>query len=260
MYRVVVPARYGSSRLPGKPLLPLLGRPMIQWVHERARRSAAKEVIIATDDTRIVQAAEAFGATVLLTEAAHASGTDRIAEVARRLRWAPEDIVVNVQGDEPLMPPALIDQVASLLQRHLDAAIATLATPIESPAALLDPNVVKVVTDLQQRALYFSRAPIPWAREGVPQGAPAGLSSQRSCAMARRHVGIYAYRVGALARLSALPPSALERLEQLEQLRALEHGMEIRVADALLAAGADVNTAADVAMVEALLAEGPQRA
>lgn len=256
MYRVVVPARYGSSRLPGKPLLPLLGRPMIEWVHERARRSAAKEVIIATDDARIVQAGEAFGATVLLTEAAHASGTDRIAEVARRLRWSPEDIVVNVQGDEPLMPPALIDQVASLLQSHVGAAIATLATPIESPAALLDPNVVKVVTDLQQRALYFSRAPIPWAREA----APAGLSSQRSCAMARRHLGIYAYRVGALARLSALPPSALERLEQLEQLRALEHGMEIRVADALMAAGADVNTAADVAMVEALLAEGQPRA
>ena len=255
MYRVVVPARYGSTRLPGKVLLPLLGRPMIEWVHERVRRSAAREVIIATDDARIVQAAEAFGATVLLTEAAHSSGTDRIAEVARRLRWAEDDMVVNVQGDEPLMPPALIDQVASLLQAHPGAAIATLATPIESPAALLDPNVVKVVTDLQQRALYFTRAPIPWSREE----APAGLSSQRSCAMARRHLGIYAYRVGALARLSALAPSALEQLEQLEQLRVLEHGMEIRVADALTAAGADVNTAADVAMVEALLAQEHQR-
>ncbi len=254
MYRVVVPARYGSSRLPGKPLLPLLGRPMIEWVYQRARRSGAQEVIIATDDARILQAAEAFGATALLTEAAHASGTDRIAEVARRLRWAAEDIVVNVQGDEPLMPSALIDQVASLLQAHAGAAIATLATPIESPAALLDPNVVKVVTDLQQRALYFSRAPIPWVRDG----AAAGLSSQRSCALARRHLGIYAYRVGALARLSGLPPSALERLEQLEQLRPLEHGMEIRVADALVPAGADVNTAADVARVEALLAEGQQ--
>jgi 3-deoxy-manno-octulosonate cytidylyltransferase (CMP-KDO synthetase) len=256
VYRVVVPARYGSTRLPGKPLLPLLGRPMIEWVHERARRSTADEVIIATDDARILRAADAFGATALLTEAAHASGTDRIAEVARRLRWAEADIVVNVQGDEPLMPPALIDQVASLLQAHAGAAIATLAMPIESPAALLDPNVVKVVTDLQQRALYFSRAPIPWTREG----APAGLSSQRSCAMARRHLGIYAYRVGALARLAALSPSALERLEQLEQLRALEHGMEIRVADALVAAGPDVNSAADLALVEALLAQERQRA
>jgi 3-deoxy-manno-octulosonate cytidylyltransferase (CMP-KDO synthetase) len=256
VYRVVVPARYTSTRLPGKPLLPLLGRPMIEWVHERARRSAAREVIIATDDARIVQAAEAFGAKVLLTDATHSSGTDRIGEVARRLRWAAEDIVVNVQGDEPLMPPALIDQVASLLQAHANAAMATLATPIESAAALLDPNVVKVVTDLQQRALYFSRAPIPWAREG----ATAGLLSQNNCAMARRHLGIYAYRVGALARLSATPPSPLEQLEQLEQLRALEHGMEIRVADALVAAGADVNTAADVAAVEALLAQDRQPA
>lgn len=255
MYRVVVPARYGSTRLPGKALLPLLGRPMIQWVHERVRGSAAGEVIIATDDARIVQAAQAFGATALLTDSSHASGTDRIAEVARRLHWGPDDIVVNVQGDEPLMPPALIDQVASLLQVHAGAAIATLATPIESPAALLDPNVVKVVTDLQQRALYFSRAPIPWPRDG----AAAGLSSQRSCALARRHLGIYAYRVGALARLAALPPSALEQLEQLEQLRALEHGMEIRVAEASAPAGADVNTAADVARVEALLAQDRQR-
>lgn len=254
MYRVVVPARYGSTRLPGKALLPLLGRPMIQWVYERARRSGAAEVLIATDDARIVQAAEGFGASALLTEAAHSSGTDRIAELARRLGWGAQEIVVNVQGDEPLMPPALIDQVALLLQAHTGAAIATLATPIESAAALLDPNVVKVVTDRQQRALYFSRAPIPWAREG----ARAGLLSQRSCAHARRHLGIYAYRVGALARLSALAPSALERLEQLEQLRALEHGLEIRVADALVAAGPDVNTAADVAAVEALLAQGAQ--
>ncbi len=256
LFRVVVPARYGSSRLPGKPLLPLLGRPMIEWVHERARRSAAREVIIATDDARILQAAEAFGATALLTEASHASGTDRIAEVARRLGWAADDIVVNVQGDEPLMPPALIDQVASLLQAHASAALATLATAVESVAALLDPNVVKVVTDVQQRALYFSRAPIPWVRDG----APAGWASQRSCAQARRHLGIYAYRVGALARLAPLPPSALERLEQLEQLRALEHGMEIRVADALAPAGADVNTAADIAAVEALLTQELQRA
>ena len=251
MYRVVVPARYGSTRLPGKALLPLLGRPMIQWVYERARRSGAREVIIATDDARIVQAAQAFGATVLLTEAIHPSGTDRIAEVARRLGWGSDEIVVNVQGDEPLMPPALIDQVASLLQTHAAAAMATLATPIESAAALLDPNVVKVVTDQQQRALYFSRAPIPWVREA----APAGLLSQRSCAQARRHIGIYAYRAGALARLSAMAPSALEQLEQLEQLRALEHGLEVRVEDAVAPAGADVNTTADVAVVEALLAQ-----
>jgi 3-deoxy-manno-octulosonate cytidylyltransferase (CMP-KDO synthetase) len=252
MYRVVVPARYGSTRLPGKPLLPLAGKPMIQWVYERARRSGAQQVIVATDDERIAQAARGFGAEVRLTATTHASGTDRIAEVARREHWRDADIVVNVQGDEPLMPEILIDQVATLLAARPASDIATLAVPLESVAALLDPNVVKVVADLQQRALYFSRAPIPWSRDG----APAGLASQGSHAGARRHLGIYAYRVAALHRMAALPPSALELLEQLEQLRALEDGMDIRVADARVAPGADVNTAADLAAVEALLVAG----
>jgi 3-deoxy-manno-octulosonate cytidylyltransferase (CMP-KDO synthetase) len=252
MYRVVVPARYGSTRLPGKPLLPLAGKPMIQWVYERARRSGAAQVIVATDDERIARWARGFGAEVRLTAATHVSGTDRIAEVARREQWGEADVVVNVQGDEPLMPAALIDQVAAMLATRPATDIATLAAPLESAAALLDPNVVKVVTDLQQRALYFSRAPIPWSRDG----APAGVASQASHAGARRHLGIYAYRVTALLRLSALAPSALEQLEQLEQLRALEHGMDVRVADALVAPGADVNTVADLAVVEALLAAG----
>ena len=252
MYRVVVPVRYGSARLPGKPLLPLAGKPLIQWVYERARRSGAQQVIVATDDERIARAARGFGAEVRLTATTHASGTDRIAEVARREQWGDADIVVNVQGDEPLMPETLIDQVAAVLAARPGTDIATLAVPLESVAALLDPNVVKVVTDLQQRALYFSRAPIPWSRDG----APAGLASQGSHAGARRHLGIYAYRVAALHRMAALPPSALELLEQLEQLRALDHGMDIRVADALVAPGADVNTKADLAAVEALLAAG----
>jgi 3-deoxy-manno-octulosonate cytidylyltransferase (CMP-KDO synthetase) len=250
MYRVVVPARYGSTRLPGKPLLPLAGKPMIQWVYERARRSGASQVIVATDDERIARAAREFGAEARLTAPTHASGTDRIAEVARQERWSDADIVVNVQGDEPLMPEALIDQVAQLLASGADAELATLAVALESVTALLDPNVVKVVTDRQQRALYFSRAPIPWSRSG----APAGLVSQTRFQGARRHLGIYAYRVAALRRLSELAPSALEQLEQLEQLRALEHGMTIRVADAVVAPGADVNTAADLAAVQALLA------
>lgn len=251
MYRVVVPARYGSTRLPGKALLPLLGKPMIQWVYERARRSSAREVIIATDDSRIARAAHDFGAAVLMTAATHSSGTDRIAEVARLQSWGADEIVVNVQGDEPLMPEALIEQVAALLKAYPKADVATLATPIESTAELVNANVVKVVADKQQRALYFSRAPIPWRRElGAMDSARPG-----SHAGARRHVGIYAYRVAALAQLSALPPSELEQLEQLEQLRALENGLEIRVADALVSPGADVNTAADVARVEALLAE-----
>jgi 3-deoxy-manno-octulosonate cytidylyltransferase (CMP-KDO synthetase) len=244
MYRVVVPARYASTRLPGKPLLMLAGKPMIQWVVECARRSQAQQVVVATDDERIAQAATGFGADVQLTSE-HASGTDRIAEVARLRRWRDGDVVVNLQGDEPLMPAILIDQVAALLTSHPRADIATLAVPLQPDSAREDPNVVKVVTDLQQRALYFSRAPIPFVRE------QAG-----SVDAARRHLGLYAYRVAALQRLAAMPPSALEQLEKLEQLRALENGMDIRVANALVTPGGDVNTSADVARVEELLAAG----
>jgi 3-deoxy-manno-octulosonate cytidylyltransferase (CMP-KDO synthetase) len=250
MYRVVIPARFGSTRLPGKPLLTLGGKPMIQRVYECGRRSGARLVIVATDDERIAQVARGFGAEVRMTAATLACGTDRVAAVAVREQWGDADIVVNVQGDEPLMPEALIDQVAAELAARPGADIATLAVPLQSVSVLLDPNVAKVVTDLQQRALYFSRAPIPWARDG----APAGLASQRSHVGARRHLGIYAYRVSALRRIAALPPSEHELLEQLEQLRALDHGMDIRVADALVPPGIEVNTPADLAAVEALLA------
>lgn len=250
MYRVVIPARYGSTRLPGKPLLMLGGKPMIQRVYECARRSGARQVIVATDDERIAQVARGFGAEVRMTASTLASGTDRVAAVAVSEQWGDAEIVVNVQGDEPLMPEALIDQVAAELAARPGSDIATLAVPLQSVAALLDPNVAKVVTDLQQRALYFSRAPIPWARDG----APAGLASQHSHVGARRHLGIYAYRVAALRRITALPPSEHELLEQLEQLRALDHGMDIRVADAIVAPGVEVNTPADLAAVDALLA------
>jgi 3-deoxy-manno-octulosonate cytidylyltransferase (CMP-KDO synthetase) len=253
VFRVVIPARYGSTRLPGKPLLPLLGRPMIEWVYRRARRSGAGEIFIATDDQRILEAARGFGAAALMTAATHASGTDRIAEVARREHWGADDIVVNVQGDEPLLPAELITQVAELLERHSGADLATLATPLTSLAQLLDPHVVKVVTDARARALYFSRAPIPWNREGASNG------SQTRYAAARRHLGLYAYRVSSLLRLAALPTGALEQLERLEQLRALENGLDIRVADARCPPGPDVNTAADIATVEALLAADPER-
>lgn len=249
MFRVVIPARYGSTRLPGKALLPLAGRPMIQWVYERACASRAAEVLIATDDSRVAEAAHGFGAKVVLTAATHASGTDRIAEVARIGGWRDDEIVVNVQGDEPLVPPAIIDQVAALLEAHPEAHIATLATRIESLAEFLDPNAVKVVSDTEGRALYFSRAPIPWDRDG----APAGLTSQQRFGNARRHIGLYAYRVGALRRLASLAPTALEQCEKLEQLRALEHGMEIRVADACERPGPDVNTPEDLERVAALL-------
>lgn len=250
MFRVVIPARYGSTRLPGKALIPLAGKPMIEWVHERARTSGAAEVIIATDDARIVAAAQAFGAAVELTASTHQSGTDRIAEVARARGWVESDIVVNVQGDEPLMPPALIDQVAQLLVTHPAAGMATLAAPLTCVEHLLDTNVVKVVADARGRALYFSRAPIPWNRDG----APAGLTTQTTFTGARRHIGIYAYRVGALLRLASLPATPLEQLEKLEQLRALENGIEISVADAAEPPGPDVNTAEDLERVAARLA------
>jgi len=225
---------------------------MVQWVYERARASGADDVLIATDDSLILSAGHSFGAEVIMTAATHASGTDRIAEVARKQGWPESDIIVNVQGDEPLIPPALIRQVARLLEQHPRADIATLATPIESLEEFLNPNAVKVVTDTQGRALYFSRAPIPWNRDG----APTGLASQRVFAGSRRHVGIYGYRVGALLRVAALVPTALEASERLEQLRALENGLEIRVADAAERPGPDVNTAEDFERVQAQITRG----
>jgi 3-deoxy-manno-octulosonate cytidylyltransferase (CMP-KDO synthetase) len=242
-YRVVIPARFDSSRLPGKALLPLAGKPMLQWVHERARSARAAEVIIATDDERIATAARGFGAEVAMTARTHVSGTDRIAEVAGGRGWADTDIVVNVQGDEPLIPPAIIDQVAQLLASSPGAAIATLAARIDQPADFNDPNVVKVACDTSGRALYFSRAPIPWNRDTPTTLTPASL----------RHIGIYAYRAGALRRLAGLPPSRLEQIEKLEQLRALENGMEIRVALAVERPLADVNTTADLERAERAL-------
>jgi 3-deoxy-manno-octulosonate cytidylyltransferase (CMP-KDO synthetase) len=249
MFRVVIPARYGSTRLPGKPLQKLAGKPLLQWVHEIAVASGAEDVVIATDDERILAAAALFGARARLTSLTHVSGTDRIAEVALQSGWGDDDVVVNLQGDEPMMPPSLVRQVAQLLETNPGSAIATLAARMGSVQSLLDPNTVKVVTDREGRALYFSRAPIPFGRDT----APAGLVSQRGYQGARRHVGLYAYRVSALRRLSLLPPTPLELLEKLEQLRALEHGLEIRVADAEGQPGPDVNTPEDLARVELLL-------
>jgi 3-deoxy-manno-octulosonate cytidylyltransferase (CMP-KDO synthetase) len=226
--------------------LSIAGKPMIQWVYERARASRAHEVLIATDDLLIVSAAHSFDAETVMTSTDHESGTDRIAEVARLRGWADTDIVVNVQGDEPVIPPALIDQVAALLEAHPSAQIATLATPITSLEEFMDPNAVKVVTDTEGRALYFSRAPIPWERDGAKPG-------KQSFAGARRHVGIYGYRVSGLLRMASLQRTALEQHEKLEQLRALENGLEIRVADSVEQPGPDVNTAADLERVTSLM-------
>jgi 3-deoxy-manno-octulosonate cytidylyltransferase (CMP-KDO synthetase) len=250
VFRVVIPARYGSSRLPGKALREIAGKPMVQWVYERACASGAGEVLIATDDDLIVSAAHAFGAPAQMTDRAHASGTDRIAQVARARGWGAQEIVVNVQGDEPLIPAALIAQVARVLEESAGADIATLAASLESVAELLEPSVVKVVTDARGRALYFSRAPIPWNRDSAPEG----ILTQQDCGGAQRHIGIYAYRVGALLKLARLPPGLLEVREKLEQLRALEHGMTIQVVTASERPGPDVNTLADLARVSALMA------
>ncbi|MCZ8131370.1 MAG: 3-deoxy-manno-octulosonate cytidylyltransferase [Steroidobacteraceae bacterium] len=252
-FRVVVPARWGSTRLPGKPLRLLAGRPMIEHVWRRACESGAAEVLVATDDERIASACREFGATAVLTDPGHPSGTDRLAEVARTRGWPAHEIVVNVQGDEPLLPPANVAQVAQLLDGAPDCAIATLATPVRTLHEFLDPNAVKVALGGNGRALYFSRAPIPWARDG----APAGLASQTAYAHALRHLGLYAYRCGSLLRLAALPPSPLEDTEKLEQLRALESGMRIAVAVAVAVPGPGVDTEADLAAADALLRAAP---
>ncbi len=253
MFRVVIPARFDSSRLPGKVLLPIAGRPMLHWVCERARAAGAQQVVVATDDERILVAAAEAGTDGVMTAKTHLSGTDRIAEVAASLGWGPEDLVVNLQADEPLMPPALLGQVARLLQDHAEADIATLAAPITSLPEFLDPNAVKVVLADDGRALLFSRAPVPWDRDGAVNGAP-GPESFRG---ALRHIGLYAYRVRALLRVSQLPPAALEVREKLEQLRALAAGMQIRVAIAAQRPGVDVNTPADLDRIRNLFKEQP---
>jgi 3-deoxy-manno-octulosonate cytidylyltransferase (CMP-KDO synthetase) len=241
-FRVVIPARYASTRFPGKPLALLAGKTMIRHVHERAAASGAAEVIVATDDQRIAAECRNFGAVVAMTRGDHASGTDRVAEVARRCDWPADSVVVNVQGDAPLVPPASIAQVAALLAAHPAAAIATLCTPITAPADYANPNVVKVVVDRSGRALYFSRASIPAAAHGTT-GSPE----------AWRHIGLYAYRVRSLQLLSATAPCRLEQCEHLEQLRALWLGLEIRVAQAAAAHGPDVDIPEDLAAVRRTL-------
>ncbi|WP_129140092.1 3-deoxy-manno-octulosonate cytidylyltransferase [Modicisalibacter coralii] len=241
---VVIPARYASSRLPGKPLADIAGVPMVVRVWQRALDSGAARVVVATDDARIRAAVEAAGGEALMTRDDHPSGTDRLAEVAQSLQLADETIVVNVQGDEPLLPPASIAQVAARLADDPEAAIATLAEPIGDVEALFNPNVVKVVRDVRGRALYFSRAPIPWDREQFA-ARPETLATDAWL----RHIGLYAYRAGFLAEYVDWLPSPLEQLEQLEQLRALHHGRHIQVALAREVHPAGVDSAADLERV-----------
>lgn len=247
-FRVAIPARYASTRLPGKPLRLLAGRPLIEHVYRRALASGALEVVIATDDARIRAVAEGFGATVCMTAPDHASGTDRLAEVADRLGWPDDAIVVNVQGDEPGLPPTLVRQVAVDLATHPDAGIATACARIQVPAELFDPNAVKVVGDAQGYALYFSRAPIPWHREAFRTGG-AGLTELPADGAWYRHIGLYAYRVAVLRRYPELMPAPAEQAEALEQLRALWHGIRIHVAEAAEVPPPGVDTEADLARV-----------
>jgi 3-deoxy-manno-octulosonate cytidylyltransferase (CMP-KDO synthetase) len=223
---VVIPARFASARLPGKPLADIAGKPMVVHVADRARESGAQEVIVATDDRRIQEAVAKHGYDAMMTRPDHASGTDRIAEIAIARAWPDELIVVNVQGDEPRIPPQLVRAVAEQLVNNRDAAIATACHHVHSATEMFDPNVVKVVLDMRGYAAYFSRAPIPYARDAFkadPSRLPEGLPVYR-------HLGLYAYRCGFLKIYSTLAPAAVEQFESLEQLRALWHGYRISVA------------------------------
>ncbi len=254
-FRVAIPARYASTRLPGKPLRMIAGYPMLEHVYRRAVASGAKEVIIATDDSRICAIAQGFGADVCMTAVEHSSGTDRLAEVATLRGWSDETIVVNLQGDEPLMPSSLLQQVAVGLDNHPMAGIATLFTRIYSTSELFNEHIVKVVRDAQGYALYFSRAPIPYHRDEFGKArdsSPARLPS----ADYFRHIGLYAYRAGELRRYAQLPACQLEQVEALEQLRALWYGMRIYVGEASEVPPAGVDTESDLARVEACLAAG----
>jgi 3-deoxy-manno-octulosonate cytidylyltransferase (CMP-KDO synthetase) len=243
---VVIPARYGSTRLPGKPLVSIRGTSMIQRVYERARLAKmVARVIVATDDERIVQAVEAFGGEARMTRPDHRTGTERVAEVAAHM---PGDVFVNVQGDEPLLDPAAIDTAVAALLDDPAAPIATIATLIKTPADIMDPHVVKTVLDFEDNALYFSRAPIPWVRDAAVKIRARHL----------KHLGLYVFQRDALLEYPTLPQGELERIEHLEQLRWMENGWKIRVAEVEHDA-VSVDVPADVARVEALLDSEPSK-
>lgn len=245
----LIPARLASTRLPNKPLADLGGKPMVVRVAEQALRSGAQRVVVAADDPTIVAACAAHGIEAVLTRTDHLSGSDRLAEACTLLDLEGDALVVNVQGDEPLIDPALVRACAELLAAHPECDVATAAHAIESPADFANPNVVKVVLDQQQRALYFSRAPIPWWRDGSQAGTPALPTPAIGAAL--RHIGLYAYRAGYLRRFPQLSPAPLEQLESLEQLRVLWHGGRIAVHTADTAPAPGVDTLEDLARVRA---------
>lgn len=251
-FTVVIPARYGSSRLPGKPLADIAGKPMIQHVVERAEASGAAEVIVATDDMRIKEGVDKFGGRVMMTSSEHSSGTERLAEVIEQLALAENEVVVNVQGDEPFIPPEIIRQVADNLANQRQAPMATLAVPITDAEDIFNPNTVKVVTDAAGYALYFSRAAIPWDREHFSADRATDVVTEHY----HRHIGIYAYRAGFVRRYVEWLPSPIEQLESLEQLRVLWHGERIHVAEAILAPATGIDTEEDLQRARKLAGDG----
>lgn len=244
-FKIVIPSRYASSRFPAKPLVDLCGKPLVQHVYDCACKTGADTVVIATDDKRIADVAEKFGANVCMTSANHASGTDRIVEVAEKMGWKDEDVVVNLQGDEPLTPEKIIVQVANNLHANPDAVCATLSAALSSRDEITNPNVVKVVADKNGFAMYFSRADIPYDRD---QTIPVDDLSEY-----QRHIGIYAYRVGFLKEYTQMPVCTLEKHEALEQLRILWNGKKIHVAEAIELPGHGVDTPEDLEQVKAIL-------
>jgi 3-deoxy-manno-octulosonate cytidylyltransferase (CMP-KDO synthetase) len=246
-FTVVIPARFASTRLPGKPLLDIAGKPMVIRVAEQAAQSGAQQIIIATDHQPIVAAALEHGFQACMTRADHTSGTDRIAEVAAQQGWPDDTIVVNVQGDEPLIPPQLIRAVAQHLHNHPECAIATACHAIHDEASMRNPNIVKVVLDKFNNALYFSRAPVPWPRDAYAQGQPLPQNIN-----ALRHVGIYAYRASFLRDFGKLTPTPLEQIESLEQLRALYYGYKIGVTKTDQAPPSGVDTEQDLQVARRL--------
>ncbi|MGD8111107.1 3-deoxy-manno-octulosonate cytidylyltransferase [Vibrio sp. TRT 17S01] len=246
-FTVVIPARYQSTRLPGKPLADIAGKPMVQWVYEQALQAGAEHVIVATDDKRVKEAVLAFGGEVCMTSPDHESGTERLAEVVKLKNIADDHIIVNVQGDEPLIPPLIIRQVAENLANSV-APMATLAVEIEDESEVFNPNAVKVVTDNEGYALYFSRATIPWDRDGF------ATEQKQIETPLMRHIGIYAYRAGFINTYINWAPSALERIECLEQLRVLWYGEKIHVAVAKEAPAAGVDTPEDLEAVRKIIA------
>lgn len=248
-FNVVIPARYASSRLPGKPLQDIAGKPMIQHVYERALESGARQVVIATDDQRIIDKCSAFSAHACMTSTQHQSGTDRIAEVLEHMQWPDNTIIVNLQGDEPLMRPELIQQVANDLAAFPDASLSTLSASIHHAEELFDPNVVKIVQDKEGYALYFSRAPIPWDRDNFAQDRNTLGDDSRHL----RHIGLYAYKAAYVKQYSQMSSCYSERTESLEQLRALWHGHRIHVSHTDKPPGHGVDTPEDLAKVKAIL-------